>query len=183
MTTETKPITAEELFHMPDDGYRYELIRGELKQMTPAGYQHGRLVMNISTPLDQHVRNHNLGTVCTAETGYKIASNPDSVLAPDISFITRERVLQVGDIKEFWPGSPDLVVEVISPSDTHSEVEKKVFEWLEAGTRMVVTVTTPNRIVSVYRSRTDIVFLTEEDTLEGGDVVPGWEIAVKDIFV
>src|SRR5919109_273859 len=118
MTTTPQHMTAEELLHMPDDGFRYELIRGELRKMAPAGHQHGRIAINVTTPLDQHVRAHNLGTVYAAETGFKLASNPDVVRAPDIAFIRRQRVEEVGNVEGYWPGAPDLAVEVISPSDT-----------------------------------------------------------------
>ncbi len=77
-------MTAEELLRMPDDGFRYELVRGELRQTTPAGYKHGRIVLNISTPLDQHVRANKLGAVFAAETGFKLESGPDLVRAPDV---------------------------------------------------------------------------------------------------
>ena len=82
----------------------------------------------------------------------------------------------------YWPGAPDLVVEVISPGDVYTEVEEKVFDWLGAGARMVVVVNPRKRAVTVYRSFSDIVVLTENGTLEGGEVVPGWSMTVKDIF-
>jgi Uma2 family endonuclease len=168
---------------MPDDGFRYELVRGELRKMAAAGYIHGRVVMNLSTPLDQYVRAHNLGTVCAAETGFKLASNPDTVRAPDVAFIRRERVEEVGDVGGYWPGAPDLVVEVISPSDTYSEVEEKILEWLEAGVRLVIVANPRKRVITVYRSLTDITVLTEHDVLSGGDVVPGWTMLVRHVFV
>jgi Uma2 family endonuclease len=183
MAIANRLITAEELLRMPDDGYRYELVRGELRKMAPAGYLHGRLAINITTPLDGFVRAHNLGVVCAAETGFKLASNPDVVRAPDVAFIRRERVEEVGDLEGYWPGAPDLAVEVISPSDTYSEVEEKVFDWLHAGTRMVILVKPRQRAVTVYRSLTEIIMLTEHDTLEGGDVVPGWRVQVRDLFL
>jgi len=176
-------VTAEELFSMPDDGFRYELVRGELRKMAPAGHIHGKVAINISTPLAQYVRAHNLGTVYAAETGFKLASNPDTVRAPDVAFIRRDRVEEVGNVEGYWPGAPDLVVEVVSPSDTYSEVEEKVLEWLEAGVRMVIVANPRMRVVTVYRSLTEITVLTEADTLDGADVVPGWKMAVRDIFV
>jgi Uma2 family endonuclease len=182
MATANQLVTAEELLRMPDDGYRYELVRGELRKMAPAGHLHGRIAINVTTPLDRHVRAHNLGTVYAAETGFKLASNPDVVRAPDVAFIRRERVEEVGDVEGYWPGAPDLAVEVISPSDTYSDVEEKVFDWIEAGTRMVVLVIPRKRTVTIYRSLTDIVMLTEHDTLDGGDVVPGWKIPVSEVF-
>lgn len=175
-------ITAEDLLRMPDDGLRYELIRGELRKMSPAGYKHGRMVINITTPLDQYVRAHNLGVVFAAETGFKLASNPDHVRAPDVAFIRGERVEQSGEVEGYWPGAPDLAVEVVSPGDSYTEVEDKVFDWLEAGTRMVIVVNPRKRAVTIYRSLTDVVVLAENDMLEGGEMVPGWTIPVKDLF-
>ena len=182
MTTTIQPLTAEDLFRMPDDGYRYELVRGDLKKMAPASHQHGRIAMNIASPLDQHVRANNLGTVYAAETGFKISSNPDTVRAPDVAFVSRQRVQQAGDAEGYWPGAPDLVVEVISPNDIYTEVEEKVVDWLEAGVKMVIVVNPRKRLVTVYKSLTDIVILTENDRLDGDEVVPGWSMSVRDVF-
>jgi Uma2 family endonuclease len=183
MSTASQTFTAEDLLRMPDDGFRYELVRGELRKMAPAGHQHGRIAINLTTPLDQYVRAHNLGVVYAAETGFKLASNPDTVRAPDVAFIQRARVEEVGDVEGYWPGAPDLVVEVISPSDTYSEVEEKILEWLEAGVRLVIVANPRKRVITVYRSLTDITVLTEHDALSGGDVVPGWTMPVRDVFV
>ena len=182
MATTHHLMTAEELLRLPDDGYRYELVRGELRRMAPAGHIHGRVAINVTTPLDRHVRAHDLGVVCAAETGFKLASNPDTVRAPDVAFIRRERVQEVGDAEGYWPGAPDLAVEVISPSDTFADVQEKVFDWLEAGTRMVILVMPRKRAVTVYRSLADMMMLTEHDMLDGGDVVPGWKIPVRELF-
>jgi Uma2 family endonuclease len=182
MATTHQLMTAEELLCMPDDGYRYELVRGELRRMAPAGHIHGRVAINVTTPLDQYVRVHNLGVVYAAETGFKLASNPDVVRAPDVAFIRRERVEEVGDVEGYWPGAPDLAVEVISPSDTYADVQEKVFDWLEAGTRMVILVMPRKRAVTIYRSLTEMIMLTEHDVLDGGDVVQGWELPVRDLF-
>jgi Uma2 family endonuclease len=183
MTTTQQLMTAEDLLRIPDDGFRYELIRGELRKMAPAGFRHGRIAIKLSTNLDQHVTNHNLGVVCAAETGFKLASTPDVVRAPDVAFIRQERVEEVGNVEGYWPGAPDLAVEVVSPSDTYTEVQEKVFDWLEAGTRMVIVVMPRRRVVAVYRSLTEIVMLTENDALDGGDIVPGWTMPVRDLFV
>jgi len=182
MTTTQQLMTAEDLLRMPDDGFRYELVKGELKKMAPAGHWHGRVAINITAPLAQHVRAHNLGAVYAAETGFKLASDPDVVRAPDVAFIRRERVEEVGNVEGYWPGAPDLAVEVVSPSDTYADVQEKVFDWLEAGSRMVIVVMPRRRAVAVYRSLTDIVMLTENDGLDGGDVVPGWTMPVRDLF-
>jgi Uma2 family endonuclease len=182
MTTTTRLLTAEELLRMPDDGYRYELVRGELKKMAPAGHRHGRIAANITGSLIQYVIRNNLGAVYAAETGFKLATDPDHVRAPDVAFVRQERVEEVKDTEGYWPGAPDLAIEVISPGDSYTEVQEKVFDWLDAGARAVMAVDPRKRIVTVYRSLTDIIILTEKDRLKGGDVVPGWEMLIKDVF-
>lgn len=167
---------------MPDDGFRYELVRGELRRMTPAGSEHGRIAVRITWRLAQHVEEKRLGAVYAAETGFILARNPDTVRAPDVAFVNREGLERAGKTEGYWPGAPDLAVEVISPGDLYEEVEEKVFDWLDAGTRMVAVVNPRNRSVTVYRSPTDIVVLTEADVLDGGDVVPCFELAVREIF-
>ena len=178
----TKPITADELLAMPDDGFRYELVKGELIRMPPSGYEHGVRTVELTTPLHTHVKTNELGVVCAAETGFLLTQDPDTVRAPDIAFISRERVEKIGAVKSYWIGAPDLAVEVVSPGDTVREVEDKVAQWLEAGARMVWVVSPKLRTVTVYRSLTDIVVLAEKDTLDGGDVVPGFQIRVAEIF-
>ncbi len=182
MSTEVQLMTADELLALPRDEFRYELVNGELKKMSPAGHYHGRVTIRLTLPIAQHVREHKLGEVYAAETGFKLGSNPDTVRAPDIAFIRQQRVAEVGETKGFWPGAPDLAVEVLSPDDTVAEVEEKVSEWLTAGTRQVWVVSAKLRTVTVYRSPIDILVLTEKDLLDGGDLFPDFQIAVKEIF-
>lgn len=181
MSVATREMTAEDLIRMPDDGFRYELVKGELRRMPPAGAPHGHVAMEIGWRLAQYVRTNNLGAVFAAETGFKIAKNPDTVRAPDVAFVSRERIEQSGIPPGYWPGAPDLAVEVVSPSDSYVEVEEKVLDWLEAGTRMVIVVNPGKQVVSVYRALKAVV-LTENDTLSGEDVVPGWSVLVKELF-
>ena len=117
-----------------------------------------------------------------AETGFKLTSNPDTVLAPDIAFVRQERVKQFGKKRGYFTGAPDLAVEVISPSDTYSEVDDKVAMWLEAGSSFVWVLNPRLKTVTAYRSLADVTLLTEKDTLDGGDVVPGFQISLEDIF-
>jgi Uma2 family endonuclease len=181
-STITKLVTADALLAMPDDGFCYELVKGELIRMPPPGHEHGRVAMRIAVPLYQHVMSNNLGEVYAAETGFLIYQNPDTVRAPDSSFIRRERLEMVDKVEGYWIGAPDLCVEVVSPSDSVGYVEEKVTEWIEAGSRMVWVVSPKLKTVTVYRSLTQIVILTENDVLEGGDVVPGFSLAVVEIF-
>jgi Uma2 family endonuclease len=182
VTTKTLTVTAEELLHMPRGHHRYELIHGVLNKMPPAGHYHGKQVVRVTAPLAVHVRSNDLGSVYAAETGYKLASDPDHVRAPDVSYVSRERLELMGETEGYWPGAPDLAVEVISPSDRYADVEEKVSEWLNAGAHMVIVVNPRSRTVRVHRSHTETIDLTENDVLDGDDVVPGWRLPVTDIF-
>jgi len=183
MSTEVKLMTADELLAMPDDGFVYELIKGELiKVSPPPGHEHGLVAMNIAGPLYEYAKKQHLGNVYAAETGFLLEQNPDTVRAADVAFVRRERIEKAGPVQGYWIGAPDLAVEVLSPSDTVRRVEGKVAEWLESGTSVVWVVSPKMRSVTVYRSLTEIVVLTEKDTLDGGVVVPGFQISVAEIF-
>jgi Uma2 family endonuclease len=175
--------TADELLTLPDDGSRYELIRGELRRMPPAGIEHGAIAINIGVAVGQFVKTHGLGVVFGAETGFKLASDPDTVRAPDLAFVRRERIPQEGIPQGFWSGAPDLAVEVVSPSDTYTAVEEKVREWLDAGTRLVLVVNPRTRTVTVYASQTQVTRLIESDLLSGGEVLPGFSCRVAELFL
>ena len=182
MVTTTQPMTAEALLEMPDDGFRYELIRGELKKMPPTGYAHGKYELSIGASLANHVKANRLGDASGGDAGFKLESNPDHVRAPDVAFVRRERVETLGEVSGFFPGAPDLAIEIISPNDRYSEVEEKVADWLAAGTLAVIVVDPRRRNVKISRSLVDAIVLTEADTLAVEDVVPGWRMPVRDIF-
>lgn len=175
-------VSADELLRTSGDGLRRELRAGEVRVMAPAGEEHGAVAAEILVHLGHHVRAQGLGRVYTAETGFRISSSPDTVLAPDAAFVRRERIDAAGMGQGYRAGAPDLAVEVVSPYDSYGEVEEKVFDWLGAGCRMVVVVNPRKRTATVYRSRTDIVVLTEDDVLDGGEVVPGWRLPIRQIF-
>jgi Uma2 family endonuclease len=176
-------MTADELFMMKPDGFRHELVKGELRTMSPAGSEHGAIIINLALPLAQHVRANKLGVVFGAETGFKIAANPDTVRAPDIAFIRREHIPPTGIPKTFWNGAPDLAVEVLSPGDKAAEVEEKVEAWLSAGASAVWVVDPKRRSITVHHSLKNVTTLSEDDELEGRDVVPGFRCRVADIFI
>ena len=183
MTTQTERrlMTAEELFNMPDDGYSYELVRGELRKMAPTGGEHGWIESDINGSLIPYVKANNLGRTFGGNTGFFLERDPDHVRAPDVAFVRRERVEAIGRQTRYWPEAPDFAVEVISPDDRYTEVNEKVADWLTAGTRMVVVVNPRNRTVNVH-TQDGTVTLGMDDTLDGGDVVPGWQMPVADIF-
>ena len=182
MTVEQGLMTADDLLRLPDDGMRHELVRGELHTMAPPGFHHGRLGSRLGRSLSRYVEDQQLGEVITLETGYLLATSPDLVRVPDLAFIAQARIHEIGDYVGYFPGAPDLVVEVISPNDLYTEVDEKVAEWLEHGTKLVFVVNPRRRTVAVHRADGSVRILTVADTLDGEDVVPGWTLAVRDIF-
>jgi Uma2 family endonuclease len=174
-------MTADELFRLPDDGHRYELVRGELRTMAPPGYQHGKFASRFDRRLGPFVESNQLGEV-TTEVGFVLTDDPDTVRAPDLAFIRHER-LPAPDVEHrYYRGAPDLAVEVVSPNDSYTEVTEKVAEWLAHGTRLVVVVDPRRRIVTVHRPDDAVTTLGIDDTFDGEDVVPGWQLAIRDLF-
>lgn len=150
--------------------------------MTPAGWVHGAIAGRLHIWLGSHVEQCDLGLVLAAETGFFLARDPDTVRAPDIAFLGKGRVQSLPVDEAFWPGVPDLAIEVVSPNDRSGEIDEKVKSWLDAGASMVWVVNPAWQTVTVYRSATQIVTLTENDDLLGEDVVDGFRCRVGDIF-
>ncbi len=176
-------MTADELLVMDHGNFRYELVKGELRQMSPSGSEHGAIIVKLTIRLGGYVEANQLGVCFGAETGFFIERDPDTVRAPDLAFVRRERVPAEGITKKFWPGAPDLAVEVLSPDDRPKAVAEKVRNWLETGALMVWTVEPKRRTVTVHRPHEETIVLTEADELEGFDVVPGFRCRVSEIFV
>ena len=174
--------TAEQLFAMPNDGNRYELVQGTLRMMSPAGSEHGRIAMRIASRLARHVEELNLGETYAAETGFLIASDPDTVRAPDAAFVSHALLETIEPTSGYLPLAPDLVVEVISPHDSFSEVEAKAEQWLLAGTKTVLIADPANQTLSVYADVSQIRVLRAGQTFDAGDVCGGWELKVDDAF-
>lgn len=179
MSTTTHLMTAAELGDLPDDGNHYELIKGELLTMSPPGDEHGAVTMNLTLPLANYVKEHNLGVIRAAETGFKLESNPDTVLAPDIAFIARDRVGP--RVPGYRWGAPDLVVEVMSQWDTKPKATRKAELWVDLGARSVWLVNPRKRTVEVFRADGERRVFHDTDELFD-DIVPGFRVRVSEIF-
>lgn len=167
---------------MPSDGHRYELVDGVLHKMSPAGGKHGRIAVRINKLLAIHVDDHGLGETFAAETGFLLATNPDTVRAPDAAFVNREKMNSLADDSGFLPFAPDLAAEVVSPHDSFVDVEEKAFTWLDSGTRLVIIVEPESETIHAYRSRSNIRVLGSEEVLDASDVVDGWQLRVSEVF-
>lgn len=183
MTHDMLPLmTAEQLFALPDDGQRRELVMGELKMMSPAGSEHGAVIFKLSTLLGSYLTDSPVGEAFGAETGFLISRNPDTVRAPDIAFVSAERIAEFGLPKTFWPGVPDLAIEVVSPSDRTDDVEEKVKLWLTSGCREVWVVSPVLRTVTLYHSLTEIDIYAGTQTVDGSRVLPELSCPLIRIF-
>lgn len=174
-------LTAKELERISIPGKVTELIRGRLIVREPPGTRHGAIGANLAYYLGDFVRRHESGTIFAQDTGFKIGTDPDTVRAPDVAFVTRERV---GVIRErgYAELAPDLLAEVLSPDDRAAEVLVKVADWLSAGTRLVWVVDPQRRETRVYRQDGSLSVLTSDDALEGEDVLSGFACSLKDIL-
>lgn len=174
-------MTAEELFRLNIPGKRSELVRGRLIVSEPPGFAHGVLAFRIGMLVGEFVRVHELGLVVAAETGFTLERAPDTVRAPDVAFVHRDRVpdpLPRG-YAEF---APDLAVEVLSPSDRPGEVLAKVGDWLRTGTRLVWVVDPVRRSARVYRADGTEAFASVDDSLDGEDLLPGFVLPLASVL-
>ena len=182
MRTKKSTLSAEELLRLSTTGRRYELVKGELFEMPPAGGRHGSVAMRIGALLNTYVRSHGLGEVFAAETGFILRRDPDTVRAPDAAFVANER-LPAGELPPgYLEMVPDLAVEVVSPGDSAREVREKVADWMGAGVRLLWAIDPATRSVTVYRSPEDFDVLSDDDTLDGGRVIPGFSADINDLF-
>ncbi|HZR01428.1 MAG TPA: Uma2 family endonuclease [Chloroflexota bacterium] len=180
MAVERKLITAEELLLLPDDGMRHELIDGELRTMSPGGGPHGRDGMRVSVSVATHVYANDLGECFAAETGFLFRRNPDRVRAPDFAFIRADRMPAGSLPRGYIPIPPDMVLEVVSPGDSATDVRDKVEEWLAFGCRAVWVLFDGPRL-DVHLGDRMIRSYGPDDEVDGGDVLPGFRMKLRNL--
>ncbi len=178
MTATTKPITADELFAMGDIG-RCELIHGELVMMSPAGAEHGVVALRFGRELSTFVEAHDLGAVFAAETGFQLAE--DLVCGADAAFVRKER-LAGGLPSGYFPGAPDLAVEVVSPNDRMREVAEKVNRWLAHGTRSVWVAQPKKLTTTLHRTGEAPQVFGVNQSLTDDRVLPGIQLPLSKVF-
>ena len=185
MTTRTadldaRLLTIEEFERLPDDGWRMELVRGQVVREPPGGFEHGDVAFEIGLLLRSFVKEHGLGKVVGTDSGFVLFDEPPTVRAPDVAFVREDRL--DFDRTRFAPLAPDLAVEVLSPSNTMSEIHDKVLDYLDAGSLLVWVVDPQSRTVTVYRSREEIRLIAADGEIDGADVLPGFRCQVTELF-
>jgi len=173
-------LTADELLQTKIPNQRSELVRGVLRVREPAGDRHGRVTMNLTIRLGTHTERESLGQLFAAETGFTLFRAPDTVRAADIAFIGRDRLPHA--TTGFLQLAPDLVVEVLSPSDRPGETLGKIADWLEAGTSLVWVIDPERRIARIYRADGTETTIGEAGQLNGEDIVPGFNCPLASIL-
>lgn len=150
-------------------------------EMRAAGRLHGQLVLRVGARLERYVAAHRLGETYAA-VGFQLAGDVGSVVAPDLSYVRRERLGSAEEEDGCFPGAPDLAIEVVSPDDGYGAVNGMVLDLIAAGCPMVVLVNPAGRTVTVHRSGGHGFILSGADVLDGGDVVPGWKLPLRELF-
>ena len=181
-TATTELLTAEDLLRLSSEGVKGELIRGVLCETVSVGMEHTFIAGNMMAPLHTHVRRSRLGRVGGTDGGVLIQRNPDTVREPDIFFVSAEKLPLDAKVQGYLEVVPELVVEIVSPSDRQEAVNDKTLMWLGLGVLMVVEVYPAERAVMVHRPGVPAVTLTGEDALDGGDVLPGFRLPLREIF-
>lgn len=175
----TKPYTASDLLTLDSD--LFELIEGELHEEPSPGAHSSGIAVNLIRALGAYLQRTKMGYLTGADGGYILATGPDTVLIPDVGYIRRER-LPGGLPEGHIPNPPDLAIEVKSPSNRFSELERKAQRYLEAGTRLVWIVRPDDRTITIVRSDRPVIVLSVDDEIDGADVLPGFRMRVADVF-
>lgn len=178
----SRPITAEEFFVQPVEHGTAELVHGEVTALTPAGGEHGLVALRLGARLLSHVEAGGLGHVFAAETGFVLATDPDTVRALDVAFVSHQRLGGRSIPRTFLPVAPDLAVEVVSPSETAEAILEKVRDFFAAGTRIVWVLYPALASAHLYHSPTDVSILARGDELSGEDVIPGFSCPLAALF-
>ena len=181
-TTKPKLLTADDLLLLYGKGVRGELIRGVLHETMPAGLKHGKIAIRLGGRMDAHVEQGHLGHVFGSDSGVLLERNPDTVREPDLAYVSAERLPLDADIDGYCPVAPDLVVEIKSPSDSEQEVDEKATMWLSHGVRTALVINPEAATIRVRQPGLPAVTLTVDDTLDVGEILPGFTCPVREIL-
>jgi Uma2 family endonuclease len=174
-------LVAEDLYGLPDDGRIYELAAGRLLSEPLPGFDHGEVMSEVAQLLGSYVRSQELGIVVCGDTGFILSRNPDTVRGPDVAFIRRDR-LPSARLRTYYPGAPDLAVEVLSPGDRPGAVAAKVADYLAAGTLAVWILDPEERTATIFTPGAPARSLREDEDIDGAGVIQGFRCRVSALF-
>lgn len=184
MTTllEPKLFTAEEYGRLENDGRLTELVRGRIVEMNRPFTSHGYLLSRINGLLWSFVEKSGLGRVVGGDAGVITQRNPDTVRGPDVAFYSYQRIPEGPLPDQYWPVSPELVIEIRSTSDRWKDVVLKVAEYLGANVLTVAVIDPVSQRVYVYSADNETTILSKTDVLKFPDILPGFEVVVGSLF-
>ncbi|MGH2457558.1 MAG: Uma2 family endonuclease [Chloroflexota bacterium] len=183
MVVTKKRLTVEEFARLPTgQGVRYELVNGELRTMAAAGGRHGAVVARITVRLGSFLESHDLGVLFGAETGFFLQRNPNHLRAPDAAFVTHERLAGLDQVAGFLEVAPDFVVEVVSPSDSWSDVTSKAQDWLDRGVRIAWLVDPEAHSVEVWRTGGRVERRARDEEVDAEPALPGFRCRASELF-
>ena len=180
--TASQPLTIDDLYRLPDDNLHWELVHGRLVSEPSPGARHGRIAAKLTVMLSGYADEHRTGVVLTCHSGFILHRSPDTVRAPDVAWVDRERYLALADEALLVPGAPELAVEVLSPGNREAAVHAKVADYLAAGTTLVWVIDAEAKQVRCYRNLLEPQTLSGVDRLTAEELLPGFSVAVDDIF-
>ena len=179
---DTRLLTADDLLRLSAEGARGELVRGVLHETMAAGHRHGKIVVSLVTELGNFVEPRKLGTLVASDSGVWLEHDPDTVREPDVAYTSAEKIPLDAEIDGYAEVVPDLVVEIVSPSDTRQWARDRAQMWLDYGAPLVWMVHPDTRTIDVYRPGSAASTLQEDDSLDGHDILPGFSCPVSSIF-
>lgn len=175
-------LTIAEFLELPEeDAWRIELVRGRLVREPRPATLHGRVLATLTRLLDAHVVATSAGTVLT-DTGFITERDPDTVLGPDLAFVSAARLPADPYAEAFLSGAPDLAIEIVSPSNRLSALRRKAGAYLRAGARLVWIVQPRARSVTVHRADVTTAVYTDDMTLDAAAVLPELRIPLSELF-
>ncbi len=180
--TDTRLLTADDLLRLSYQGVRGELVRGVLHETMASGHRHGKIAVNLATELNIFAKPRNMGTVVASDSGVWLERDPDTVREPDVAFTSAEKIPLDAEIDGYAEVVPDLVVEIVSPSDSRRWAHDRAQMWLGHGAPLVWIVHPNTRTIDVYRPGTDPTTLQEDDSLDGIHILPSFTCPVSTIF-
>ena len=181
-TAKSGLLTADDLLRLYSEGVKGELIRGVLHETVAAGGEHGDIAGALIGEIRGYARPRRLGRVGGSDTGIMLERNPDTVREPDAYYISAEKLPLNVRVAGYYEVVPDMVAEIRSLSDRLTEFNEKIQMWLSFGVRLVLAIYPQTRTIAAHRPGQPVVTLAYDDTLDGGDVIPGFSCPVRDIF-